>query len=180
MQTGLQHAGNLFDPVAQGAPGGGQHPFGHIARQRDDQHRKLRDIDLVHRRFISFRGQIAARIVDLVAHIGQRLVQIGPGLKLHQHIAATLIGGAGHLLDALNRFQRGFQGAQDQPFAVLGRDAFVMDRDIDDRNLDIRFGLFRDGHIGHGARQDQEHQDRQRQPGVANGKFDQLHGCSAF
>jgi hypothetical protein len=42
LQVGVKNAGQLLDPVAQFTPGLRQHALGHIARQRDHQHRNSR------------------------------------------------------------------------------------------------------------------------------------------
>ena len=172
-QFGREHAGRLLDRVLGGARDAQQRALGHVAGQRDHQHRIEREVDLVHLRLVGVARQIVLGLVDLGAHVGERGLGIEAGLELEQHVAAALEGGRAHLLDVADRLELGLDRPQQQPLGILRADAALGELDVDDRDLDVRLGLLRDRHIGHEARAQQEEQRRDGQPRVADGVVDE-------
>ena len=142
--------------------------------KRDDQHRIERQIDFGDHRLVGIARQIALGLIDLGAHIGERGLGIEAGLEFEQHIAAAFIGGGAHFLDVADRLELGLDRAQQQPLGILRRDAALGELHIDDRDLDVGLGLFRDRAIGDEARQQQEDQGRDGQPRMADGVVDQF------
>ena len=176
MQRAFQHARNFLDAVAQFARGGGQHTLGHMAGESNDQHREFGNIDLVDRRLLRRLRQIGFGILHLGARVLQRLGQIGRGIELDQHIATALECGRTHFLQALQAFELGLDGSQQQPLGIFRRDALIDQGNIHHRNRNVRFGFLGHRHIGNGACEQQEHQHRNGQPRILDGKRDDIHG----
>jgi hypothetical protein len=55
----------------------------------------------------------------------------------------------------------GFHGADQQALGILGRNSVVMHRHIDDRNVDVGFGFFRNGDERKRAGDQQEQKRRE-------------------
>ena len=167
-----EDAGRLLDGVLGRARDAQQRALGHVAGQPDHQHRVEREIDLLHLRLVDVARQIVLGGVDLGTHVGERRLGIETGLELEQHIAAALIGGGAHLLDVTDRLELGLDRPQQQPLGILRADAALGELHEDDRDADVGFRFLRDRHIGDGARDQQEHQRRDRQPCMADGVVD--------
>ena len=72
--------------------------------------------------------QLGLGDVDLLAHVGERLVDVDAGVELEGDRAVALAGVGPHLLDALDRPQLLLHRPHQQALGVLGRDALVRDR----------------------------------------------------
>src|SRR5713101_692691 len=112
-------------------------------------------------------------LIDLGAHVGERGLGIEAGLELEQNEAAAFEGGRSHLLHVAARLELGLDRPQQKPFGILRADAALGKLDVDDRNLDVRLRLFRDRHIGHQARAQEEEQRRDGEPRVIDGVVDE-------
>ncbi len=98
----LQHAGDAFDLVLQVARQPEQGPLGHVARQGDHQDREQAQVDLVHRRLVGVLGQLGLGEIDLLAHVGERRVDVEARLELEHDVGAAQVGGRAHLFDAFD------------------------------------------------------------------------------
>src|SRR3546814_11085949 len=83
----LQHAGDALDAILKIAGDAQQGALRRGAGERDGEHREQREIDLVDRRLLGVLRQLGLGEVDLLAHVGQRLVGIKAGVDLHYHVA---------------------------------------------------------------------------------------------
>ncbi len=141
--VGAQHRGNGLDVVLQIARDAQQRAFGNVAGQGDDQDREQAEIDFVRLGLVRFGRHFRPRVLDLVAHVGQRLVGIEAGLEFQQHVGAAFEGGGAHFLDALDRAQLLLQRLDQQPLGILRRDALQGDGGVDDRDVDVGLGFLR-------------------------------------
>jgi hypothetical protein len=107
-------------------------------------------------------------VIDLGAHVGERRLGIESGLELEQHVAAALIGGGAHLLDVADRLELGLDRPQQQPLGILRADAALRELHEDDGDADVGLRFLRDRHIGDRARDQQEHERRDRQARVTD------------
>ena len=75
---------------------------------------------------------------------------------------------------------RRLDGAQQQPLRILRRDALIGQAHIDDRDLDVGLGLLRDRLVGERPGDQEEDQDREGQPRIADGEADDVHGAAPY
>ena len=158
----LEHVGQGFQPVLQIARQGQQRALGHGAGQRDHQHREQGEVDLLDHRLVGLLGQLGLGPVDLLAHVDQGLVDVDAGLELEQHRGVALARRRAQLLEPFQALQLALHRAHQQALRVLGADALVVHRDVDDRQLDVGVGLLGDlpgDHRTPEHDQDQRHDD---------------------
>ena len=160
LDRALENARHFLDLVAQRLGRDGQHALRHVAGEGDDEDGEFRDVDLVDRRFLGALRDVALGVLDLVAHVDQRIGEVGRRVELDQHVAAALIGGGLHLLEALEALELGLDRPQQQPLGILRRDALVDEADIDDRDGDIGLGFLGHRAVGERPGDDQEDEDR--------------------
>ena len=176
-QLGRDHARHLLDGGLGAARDAQQRALRQVARERHDQHRIEREVDLLHLRLVGIARQVALRLVDLGAHVGERGLGVEAGLEFEQHVGAALIGSRAHFLHVRDRLEPRLDRLHQQPLGVFRADAALGELRVDDRNLDVRLGLLRDRHIGDEARDQQEGERREGQPRVADGEVDGIgHG----
>ena len=171
-KLGGENARNLLDRGLGLAREAEQRALRHVAAERHDEHREEREIDLLHARLVGVARQVALRVVDLGADVGERRVGVEPRLELEQHVAAALEGRGAHLLDVLDRLQARLERLQDEPLGVFRADAALRDVHVDDRDRHVGLGFLRNRDIGDEARRQQEDQDGDRQPRMADRVID--------
>ena len=155
-----QHFGDAFDVLLQ-APGDvHQLGLGNRPGQPHRQDREQRHVDLGDGRLVGFFRQLAARGIDLLAHVGQCHLGVEAGVELQGHRGVSFAGYRAHFLDALETAQLLLQWAHQQAFAIFRADAFEGHRNIDDGNDHVRVGFLGHGDVGHQPAAEQEQQDQ--------------------
>ena len=93
LQRGVEHARHLLDRGrAARAPPAVSSRSGTSPDSVTTSTGNSREVDLVHRRLVDAVGQVGLGVGDLVAHVLQRLVEVGAGLELDHDVAAALVG----------------------------------------------------------------------------------------
>ena len=134
----LEHTFESFDLVLDLARGENHFTLRNRAIERSRQDREERQVDLGHRRLVGLARQVRLRVVHRLPHIIKDAVDILAGIEFQRNRRITLRGHRRHLVETLNRTQVLFQRLYQQPFGILGRNAFISDRHIGNRNIDIR------------------------------------------
>jgi hypothetical protein len=169
----LEHARQRLEASAQLTRMRQQRPLRHLAREGDHEHREQREVDLADDRLVGAVGQLGLGLIDLLAHVLERLVDVDPGIELQRHGAGALIGVRAHLLDALDAAQLLLHRPDQKALGVLGRDSLMGNRHVDDRHLDVGIRLLGDGAVDlEAADQDQE-QDQQDGARAGEARVDQ-------
>ena len=111
-------------------------------------------------------------LIDLGADIGERRFGIEAGFELDGHVAAALECDGAHLLDVCHRLELRLDGAQQQPLRIFGADSALRQVDLDDRDLDVRFGLLGNGEIRDESRAQEKDQRGDGELRVTDGVVD--------
>ena len=127
----------------------------------------------MNRRLIRFLGQLRLGEIDFLTDIQHCLIGIETGGEFQGDVRAAFVGGGAHFLHALDTAQLGLHRLQQKPFGILRRDAVMLHRDVDDRDIDVRIRLFRDRHIGDRSGNQDQGQHHQGGAAAVQGGVDQ-------
>ena len=136
-QTDFQDAGNGFDFVGQ--------VFGHffepdeavIAREVDDHHGDIGEVDLHDHWIFDVFGQVLLGQVHLVFHALEGVVDVFIRIELHRDGRSALHRGGSGFLHIFQALEFLLNGARDQFFYILGRRTNVYGTDDNERDGNI-------------------------------------------
>ncbi len=173
----LQHALNPFDAIFQITCQPDQCALRNVTGKGDDNHRKESEIDFVDRWFFGFRGQFCLGHIHFFAHILKRLVHIEAGVEFHSDGSMAFRSGGGHFLHPFNGAQFELHRADQQPFRIFRGNPLMGHGNVNDRNIDIRIGFFRNINIGvSSCYQDQDKNGNDRSRPVDGRVDNRVHG----
>ena len=171
-KIGAQNTRNGLDVVTQSARQPVQRAFRYRAGKRDRDDRKQAGVELLHNGRIGLIGQTRACLVHQRANVFQRLLFVEIDIEFQNQNGCALIGARGDVFQPFDRAQIGFQRFDQKPLAIFRADTRIGHGHRQNGNGYIRIGFFRNADEGDQAGDDHHHDQRDDQPGVADGPFD--------
>ncbi len=143
----------------------------YVARQGDDHGRRKCEVHFRDRRLFSLVRQLALGLVDLVAHVRQRLVLVERDVELQHDTGMTFRRDRGDFLQPVKAAQFRFHRPHEQALGIFRRNALLGDRNVEDRQIDVRAGFFRDRDIGGDTGNDQRQHHHEYRLGAPKDAF---------